>query len=291
MECPRLNVRVSAEQGAVALNSREFVEIFLGAEQTFMSPIAFLGYPLDSNNAMRMVRYKMSEENPYFNSNLGTERVRVTVSDQGFSGSDPTGEYDGSASESILEFIIDIKPVNNPPIITVPRASDPIEVDENVPTQLSINALTPGLDVQDVDSDECIADGRGFGKLTVILNVPHGRIFINAVKTATLEALPGASQDNLDFYVNPFCSENECQTRKTELTCHERHECAFDKQTFVCGCKLNKRPGKSCSTLKIRGPSRDIQAAIRVVVYSPEPKTNYLNFPEDYNSNISKLQY
>jgi len=178
VECPRLNVRVSAKQGNVALNSREFIEIFLGAEKSFISPIAFLGYPLDSNSAMRMIRYKMSEENPYFNSNLGTETLRFVVSDQGFSGSDPSGEFDGSASESILEFVIDIIPVNNVPIITVPRASDPIEVAENVDTQLSAKAFDPGLNVQDVDSDECIADGQGFGKLTLILSVPHGRLFI-----------------------------------------------------------------------------------------------------------------
>ena len=286
VECPRLNVRVSAKQGNVALNSREFIEIFLGAEKSFISPIAFLGYPLDSNSAMRMIRYKMSEENPYFNSNLGTETLRFVVSDQGFSGSDPSGEFDGSASESILEFVIDIIPVNNVPIITVPRASDPIEVAENVDTQLSAKAFDPGLNVQDVDSDECIADGQGFGKLTLILSVPHGRLFINTVRTATLEDLPGISQDNLDFFHSPTCTEVECGTRKTAAACVKDNKCAWDVSgaQFVCRCKLGRRSAKrtgKCSTIKLRGESRDIINAMRVLVYAPEPKTSYLNWGDD----------
>lgn len=280
-ECPRLNVRVAAEQGSVAMNSREFIEIFLGAEKTFISPIAFLGYPLDSNSALRMIRYKMSELNPYFNSNQGTERVRLTVSDQGFSGADTSGEFDGSASVSILEFVIDIIPVNNLPIITVPRASDPIEVNENVPTQMSLNALSPGLDVQDVDSDECVADKKGFGKLTLILTVPHGRIWINPVTTQTLEALPGFSQESLDFFLNPTCNELECATRLTAEACDQRNACSWNSKAFTCICKLVRRPGKKCSTLKIRGISRDIRNAIRTAVYTPEPRTNYLNFLEN----------
>ena len=280
VECPRLNIRVAAEQGSIALNSREYIEIFLGAEKTFISPIAFLGYPLDSNAAMRMIRYKLSEENPYFNRNQGTERVRLTVSDQGFSGSDPSGEFDGSASESTLEFVIDIIPVNNLPIITVPRESDPIEVNENVPTQMSRKALAPGLNVQDVDSDECVADGQGFGKLTLIASVLHGRIFINPVATSTLEALPGSSQGNLDFFVDPTCSDLECRTRLEEGSCLQRQQCAWNTRTFSCSCKLVRRPGKACSSLKIRGFSRDIQNAMRTLVYSPQPDTNYLNFPD-----------
>jgi hypothetical protein len=280
IECPRLNVRLSAKQGNVALNSREFIDIFLGSEKTFASPIAFLGYPLDSNSAMRMIRYKMSEENPYFNSNLGTETVRIVVSDQGFSGSDPSGEFDGSSSESVLEFVIHIKPVNNLPIITVPRASDPIEVQENVPTQMSTKALGQGLSVQDFDSDECFRDGNGYGKLTLILSVPHGRLFINPVKSSTLEALPGISQDNLDFFSSSACSEVDCGTRQSRSACVEVNKCSWDTSgvQYVCRCKLLRRSGKKCSAIKIRGESRDIKNAMSVMVYDPVPKTNYLSW-------------
>ena len=292
IECPRLNVRLAADQGAVALNSREYIELYLGADKTFASPIAFLGYPLDSNSATRMIRYKMAEDNPYFNSNQGTEILRVVVSDQGFSGADASGEFDGTASESILEFEINIKPVNNLPEITVPRAADAIEIEQNVPTQMSKRAIpaevtvppSEGLTVRDRDSQECVADGQGFGTLTIILKVPHGRIFVNPSKSETLEALPGVSAENLMFYLNPSCKEIDCKARLTEMDCISVHQCAWDPNQPVaaeaCSCKQAKL-GKKCQHLKIRGVSDDIRNAMKVVVYSPEPNKNYLSFDSD----------
>lgn len=66
-ECPKLNVIISARVGWTSLNSREFIQIYLGAEQSFWSPIAFLGYTIDVNAAMRMIRYRMSDGNEFFN--------------------------------------------------------------------------------------------------------------------------------------------------------------------------------------------------------------------------------
>jgi hypothetical protein len=59
-ECPRFNTRLSALYGEIALNSREFIEIYLGEKQRYASPIAFLGFPIDTNAALRMLRYVKS---------------------------------------------------------------------------------------------------------------------------------------------------------------------------------------------------------------------------------------
>ena len=88
-------------------------------------------------------------------SNQGKEIVTIQVLDQGFSGADPTGEFDGTNALSTLAFEVNIIPVNNIPFITVPRPSDPIVVQQNMVTQLSAVAEEPGLSIIDVDSDEC----------------------------------------------------------------------------------------------------------------------------------------
>lgn len=137
IECPRFNTRITAIQGEIALNSREFIEIFLGNER-YASPIGFLGFPVDTNAAMRMLRYQLPESNRNFNSNIGTERVTITVKDQGFSGADPSGEFDGTTAESTIEFVVQILPVNNPPEVTVPRPSDPILPPQNSRSQVSL---------------------------------------------------------------------------------------------------------------------------------------------------------
>jgi hypothetical protein len=282
VECPTLNVKITADKGNVALNSRQFIEIFLGAEKTFVPSIAFLGFARDSNAALRMIRYTMSEENKFFNSNLGTEVVRIAVSDQGYSGADTTGEFSGTSSESVLEFVIDIDPVNNLPDITVPRASDPIEVQENVPTQLSKNAFLPGLNIEDVDSDECGKDGLGYGIITTIVKVNHGRIYINPMKTPTLEALPATTQESAKFLVDPECSESQdCAPRREASSCRKLHRCFWDDIRSMCTCKSSRKLGQKCNRLKFRGLSADIQNIIRTMVYVPPRNTNYLNFPEE----------
>ena len=145
LECPRFNVRLAARFGEMALNSREFVEIFLGQGQRFATTVAFLGFTRDSNAATRMLRYRIAEDRRNFNSNLGTEMIFFTVSDQGFSGSDESGETDGFNQESAISMEVFVTPINNAPTIDVPRAEDPIRPLQNQGSQLSRLALDPGL--------------------------------------------------------------------------------------------------------------------------------------------------
>lgn len=145
LECPRFNTRIVARFGEMALNSREFIEIFLGEGQRFATAIAFLGFTLDTNAAMRMLRYRIADDRRNFNSNIGTELISLTVSDQGFSGSDESGETDGFNQESVISMEVFVIPINNAPIIHVPRAEDPIQPLQNQGGQLSRLALEPGL--------------------------------------------------------------------------------------------------------------------------------------------------
>ena len=273
-ECPRLNVRISATNGYLALNSREYIEIYLGSESTFFSPIAFLGYAVDVNAAMRMVRYQVNPDNPYFNSNLGKEVVTISVTDQGFSGADSTGEFDGTTAESLLKFEVSIEPVNNLPIITIPRASDPIQVPQNGEAQLAREALEPGLKVTDVDSDEC------GGKITLILDVPYGRLYVAKARSSTIEKIPDMAVDNLDFFAVASCTEAQCERHLEQSECEFHYACAWSTQHIPEKCVCKKvSPGGKCSSLKIRGSQGYVQAALRSVVYVPPADTNYLSHP------------
>ena len=158
--CPQLSVRIYAILGEISLNTRENLQIYRGATSRFANEIQFIGHPVDCNRAMRMIQYRMSEEFVNFNSALGDEAVTFVISDQGFSGSDPSGEFDGSAATSTIVVPIFIQAVNDPPIIIVPRSVDPITFDEGKAPQLQKVALAPveggiGLDVYDVDTIEC----------------------------------------------------------------------------------------------------------------------------------------
>lgn len=115
---------------------------------------------VDCNIAMRMIQYRMSAEFVNFNSAKGEEAVTFIISDQGHSGSDPSGEFDGSSATSTIVVPIEIEPVNDPPVVVVPRAADPMIFDEGEQPQLQAVALSPvpdaiGLDVYDVDTAEC----------------------------------------------------------------------------------------------------------------------------------------
>ena len=151
--CPMLNVKLSATYGSLILNSRENIDIYLGAGSQSSQVIGFLGYPQDVNVAMRMIRFQTKQ---YFN---GMDTVTIEINDQGFSGSDRTGQIDGSSNKSIISIPIYVLAVNNPPIITVPRSSDYISIQENAKTQIvsASNLIAQGttVSVVDVDSDEC----------------------------------------------------------------------------------------------------------------------------------------
>jgi hypothetical protein len=162
--CPMLNVKLSATYGSLILNSRENIDIYLGAESQSAQAIGFLGYPQDVNVALRMIRFQTKQ---YFN---GQDTVTIEINDQGFSGSDRTGQLDGSSNKSVITIPIYVLAVNNPPLITVPRSSDYISIQENVQTQLVTAAQltiskSTTVGVVDVDSDEC------GGKLTMTLQV------------------------------------------------------------------------------------------------------------------------
>ncbi len=141
-------------------------------------------------------RYQMAAANRNFNSNLGTEIVTLSVTDQGFSGSDPTGQYDGSNAESAISFVITIEPVNNAPEITVPRPEDPIPAKQNSAGQLALVAEKPGLDVLDRDSSEC------GGKIVMKLDVKYGALSVVTIQQPGNVALPPASQDRMEFYAD-----------------------------------------------------------------------------------------
>ncbi len=145
----------------------------------------------------------MSDANRNFNSNLGTEVVTLVVTDQGFSGSDPTGQYDNSNAESVISFVIHIEPVNNAPEITVPRPEDTIPIVQNSPGQLALLAEKPGLDVMDRDSNECQ------GKIVMKLDVQFGTLSIVTVQQPGNYALPPASQDRMEFYADYSCLESK----------------------------------------------------------------------------------
>ena len=157
---------LSATYGTLILNSRENIEIYLGSGSQSAQAIGFLGYPQDVNVALRMIRFQTQQ---YFN---GLDTITIEVNDQGFSGSDRTGQVDGSSNQSIITIPINVIAVDNPPIITVPRSSDFISINENVATQIvaaaqSTIGTSTTVSVVDVDSDECN------GQITMTLQVPQ----------------------------------------------------------------------------------------------------------------------
>jgi len=276
-ECPRFSVILNAENGEIALNSREFVEFFAGQSQRFASELAFLGFPVDSNAATRMLRLRMSESQRNFNSNLGKEIVSLSVSDQGFSGSDSTGEFDGTTAVSTVSFEVVVRPVNNPPEISVPRAEDPLEPVQNQNNPLAKIALDPGLEVVDRDADEC------GGKIVMKLGVMFGTLSVATSATPGIDALSPSQAEKLDFFADWDCREEDCSSIASIEACINLNKCAFSIRLNQCTCKKT-RPGQNCRSLKMRGPQQNVGQALQVLVYTPLPNTNYftniLDFPE-----------
>uniref|UniRef100_A0A7S0F1K6 PKD/REJ-like domain-containing protein n=1 Tax=Hanusia phi TaxID=3032 RepID=A0A7S0F1K6_9CRYP len=306
-DCPQLNVKISALNGEVSLNNRENLYIYVGGQSQFAQEIAFIGHPIDCNVAMRMISYKMGSNKANFNSNRGIETVTFQISDQGYSGGDQTGEFEGSSQTSFIVINIFIQPLNDPPIITLPRPTDPISFDEGTSPLLQSKAIPAGplgLDVADVDAYECgsctVKDGtfpvsqkstclssvdpvtklQGEwmdGSITVEVSVIFGRLSIVAQSEPGIIPLSDAMKTQLQFWEDPTCSEMLCHSYITAETCSNALQCTWNG--LGCWCrKVN--PGSHCKSLKFKGPSVAVEEAIRVLQYTPRPYFNYLTYEQ-----------
>eukprot|EP00960_Hanusia_phi_P038008 753242-Hanusia_phi.AAC.4 len=255
--CPNLLISLSAKHGSISLTKFDNLQFYKTTQSQFMPEMSFLASIADANAATHFLRYRLSKNDPYFNSNLGTETISIAVSDQGYSGSDPTGRYDFSAATSTLEVPVNVIPVNNPPTITTPRTTDPIPVLENVATQLSQAAVAPGLSIADVDSNECVHVGKGYGQLTLSLQ-----------QGSTFNALNALSASSLTFFLQMDCTNEECALHATPEDCaNKTYACAWNPATAAnigasgsCVCKTVP-PGLLCSSLLMRGFQADVQVS------------------------------
>jgi len=304
-DCPLLRVRISAIKGEISLNNRENLIFIQGGSSRYANIIEFIGHPVDCNVAMRMVLYKMSASATDYNSARGIEQVTFLVNDQGFSGADSSGEFVGSSQVSTTVVNINILPVNDPPAVKVPRPTDFIEFDEHsepILQSVTLPVGSAGLDVQDVDSYECGACSRKqgtfaisekedcintidpatgllseweTGRITVEASVIYGRLSIVTKAEPGVIPLPDWAKIQIETYLDHKCSEVTCQQHKGKNGCDLQAGCDWNGK--ACWC-MKVTPGSKCSTLKMRGPSEAIRAAIAVMRYTPETYFNKLTY-------------
>jgi len=311
-DCPLLAVRISALEGEVSLNNRENLIFIEGGASRYAKVIDFIGHPIDCNIAMRMVLYKMSAASADYNSARGIEQVTFLINDQGFSGADDSGEFEGSSQVSKTVVNINILPVNDPPQVTMPRPTDFIEFDEHVAPQLQRVArkdpATPAdaaaIDVWDVDSYECgscsnkpgtftdtaqvraactreIDPATGLlsdwepGRITVTARVVFGRLSVATAAGPGITPIPDWAKPLVEAYLDPACSEKHCQSHKGRNPCELDPECSWNGK----GCWCIKEPvGLQCNVIKIRGPSNAVRAAVAAMQYTPQEYYNRLTY-------------
>ena len=228
----------------------------------------------------------MSAQYPFFNSQLGNETLSLEVSDQGFSGSDPTGQIAGAPAISSITISIDIAPVDNLPVITVPRATDSLTVDENSDPQLYLLAISEGLTpfaISDPDSDQCGIcstmpgvhpnSQRGMcvgswesGVLTITLEVENGRLQVETVPGDNVTSVDPSVSSKMNFWANPNCSLSACQILTSSPTCQADRDCAWNGKECTCQSIV---VGKMCSRLKFTAPQALINTTLQALRYAP----------------------
>ena len=192
----------------------------------------------------------------------------------------------------------------------MPRPTDFIEFEEHMMPQLQSVTLPPGpdgMDVQDADSFECGScssqpgtfavteraaceqvidpatisetDPEGFysewepGRITVTVQVKYGRLSVPTKVATGVVPLPDWAKLVVETYLDHTCKETRCQKNKSPGSCDLEPGCTWNGRGCWCS-KVN--PGAHCSTIKMRGPSEAIRAAIAALQYIPEPYFNKL---------------
>ena len=312
-DCPLLSVKISAIQGEVSLNNRENLNFIAGGSSRFANVIEFIGHPIDCNIAMRMVLYKMSTAAANYNSARGIEQVTFLINDQGYSGADPSGEFEGSSQVSETVVNINIVPVNDLPQVNVPRPTDFIEFKEGQTPLLQTVVLPKGpdgLDVSDVDSFECGSCSSKVGtfavstresclqtidpatnllsewepgSVTVELSVKYGRLDIVTVAETGVIPLPDWAKREIQTFLDPDCQEETCRSIKAKGECDLKEGCDWNGKGCWC-TKVN--PGMRCNKLKMRAPSNAIQKAMSALRYTPEAFYNKLTYIDQLSNPI-----
>jgi hypothetical protein len=233
----------------------------------------------------------MSSEYIHFNSQLGNETLVLEISDQGFSGSDPTGQTADAPAISSITITINIAPVDNLPTIVIPRSTDNLLVDEGTNLQLYKTAISGGLTpfaIDDPDSDECgICSTKAgvlpnsekvncngewqSGVLTITFHVQNGRLKIETVPSANITSVEPKDSNKMEFWANPNCSLQACNSLKTSALCQANRNCDWNGKTCVCKKIV---VGKMCSTLKFTAPADVVNTAMQAIRYIP---TQYYN--------------
>lgn len=147
-ECAKIDVRVRASRGSVALNTRSRLSFY----QNTREAQGFTAFITPSNAAVKMVFYRVEKqenigpESSILNYNTqhsnNIETVMVTVSDQGLTGAA------GVAKKEEISIDVTIVAINDAPVITVDVLEYSILEDELTNLQ--------GITVDDVDLDQQI---------------------------------------------------------------------------------------------------------------------------------------
>ena len=203
---------------------------------------------------------------------------------------------------------VDILPVNDPPLVILPRPTDFIEFSEHMQPQLQTVTLPQGrqgMDVQDTDSFECGSCSskpgtfdvsnrktceqeidpatinkdhpQGFysewepGRVSVTVQVKYGRLSVATKAAPGVIPLPEWAKLEVESYLDPTCKETTCERHKSPGKCDGEKGCYWNGK--VCSC-IKMNPGAQCHTIKMRGPSEAIRAAISAMQYFPEPYFN-----------------
>jgi hypothetical protein len=229
---------------------------------------------------------------------------------KGFSGADPSGEFEGSSQASTTVVDINILPVNDQPEVIVPRPTDFIEFKEHQEPLLQSLAFPPGgglpgpggLSVMDVDSNECgacssrpgtlpvtemqsclasVDPETGLesewepGRVTLQVSVKFGRLHLETQASPGIAPLPDWAKRQIEPYLHYTCQEEECRVIKTKGDCELKDGCDWSGK--VCACSKTS-PSLRCSTLKFRAPSDAIEAAISALRYTPAMYYNSLTY-------------
>jgi len=153
-----ISITLSADNGVLTLASTQGLT-FIQGTGTADSSMSFEGDQDLVNQALRLLVYRSAT------NFQGADTISITVNDKGFTGGDPLSD-----SETIT---VNVAPVNDPPVITVPSAQT---VREDITLPIS------GISIADPDA--------GTGELTVSLDVDNGILTLN--QTSGLTFNPGA---------------------------------------------------------------------------------------------------
>jgi hypothetical protein len=178
----KLTMTLTVGKGTLTLSGTSGLT-FTAGDGTSDATMTFSGTKANINAALAGLVYR---GDPDDNSGAtSTDTLDISVNDNSQTGS-------GGPLTDTKSVLIEVGPINDPPVITRPTAAQHVNED----TDLVFNTANSNLiSIADVDADE----GTGDHRLTVTLTVTHGVITLSGTNGLTFTTGDGTSDATMTF--------------------------------------------------------------------------------------------